>query len=218
MSSDRSDINDNFQGFGLVNVPDPNGTGLVAVTLSTQHILSQAATYSLKNTDFSDTSAVQRKLKAVRDYLSSQEAVVGANGIVTVSQHFCKSILKGTPYERIFPNFWKKSANSWSSFIDKIAHAIGVPTDNRLCDMAVELQSYSPPNGSNLRSAMFDYAGKIEYLAGKNEALVPHQLLLTRRLLLFTPVSQQHLLPTYVKEPPSNQSLDDYVEGLLEAA
>lgn len=218
MSSERSEADATFPGYGLVNVPDPNGTGLVAVTLSTQHILSQASTYSLKNTDFSDTSAVQKKLKAVREYLSSQEAVVGASGLETVAQHFCKSIFKSTPYERIFPNFWKKSSKSWSSFLDKIAHAIGVPADHRLCDLAVELQSFTPGNGSNLRSALFDYAGKIDYLASKNAALVPHQLLLTRRLLMFTPVNQQHLLPNYIKEPATDQSLEDYIEGLLEAA
>lgn len=218
MSSERSEVNADSFAHGLVNVPDPNGTGLVAVTLSTQHILSQASTYSLKGVDFSDTSSVQKKLKTVREYLTSQEAVVGANGLMSVAQHFCKSIFKNTPYERIFPVFWKRSNNSWSTFLDKIGHAIGVPADHRLCDLAIELQQFVPAQGNNLRSAIFDYAGKIQYLSSKNASLVPHQLLLTRRLLQFMPVNQQHLLPTYVKEPANDQLMDDYVEGLMETA
>lgn len=173
MSQDPTTTTTNFSG--LVNVPDPNGTGLVAVALSTQHILSNAEKYSLKDADFANTQEIAKKLRAIMDFFKSQESVVGDDGVANVSKHFCKSILKGTPYEKIFAYFWRKADGSWSAFLEKLGEAIGIPQDNRLCDLAIALQSYTPAQGLNLRSAVMDYAGKIQHLADLNTGFVPHQ-------------------------------------------
>lgn len=202
----------------LVTVPDPNGSKQVTVTLATHQVMASAGNYSFKSVDFNNPQAVVAHVKKVREFLKTQSKIVGADSIKDVIKPFLKSVLRGTVYKSSFSFLWNEVGGDWGSFLDKMVSEVGQLASNEHLNLALELLDYVPPRGSNLRMSVLHFAGKIHSLAYKQVNYVPHQAILSNRLLKFVPVNVQHYMDAELRDPCGGLSLDEYVSKLREFA
>lgn len=210
--------NDAVHGTAMVTVPDPNGNKMVTVTLATHQIMSSAQLYSFRHTDFNSPASVVAQVKKVKEYLKTQAAIVGPNAIKVVLKPFLKSVLRGTIYSSSFRFLWKEVDKDWQKFLDRMVSEVGQLSSNEYLHLALNLYNYQPPNKANLRMTVLHYAGEIFSLYKKQPGYVPHQAVLSHRLLQFVPINVQHLVESELKDPTGDLDMSDYVEKLRKFA
>lgn len=202
----------------MVTIPDPNGSKQVTVTLATHQIMASAGSYSFRSVDFNVPHQVLSHAKRVREFLKTQEAIVGADAIKVVLKPFMKSILRGTVLKSSFSIMWEEAAEDWEVFLQQLVSDVGQLSANEHLQLALDLVNYCPPPKTNLRLAILHFAGEIRTLSRKQFSYVPHQAILSNRLLKFVPVSYQHVMDAELKDPSGGLSLDEYIDKLRKFA
>lgn len=207
-----------INGTSMVTIQDPNGSRQVTVTLATHHIMTSAASYSYKSVDFNTPASVVAHTKKVREFLKAQEAIVGQDPLQAVVKPFLKSILRGTVYKPAFSFLWEDCKSSWSNFLDLLVQEVGQLASNEHLQLALDLINFAPPAKANLRNSILHFAGLIKTLGNKQFGYVPHQAILSNKLLQFVPVSYQHYMDTELRDPSGLLSLEEYTRKLRDFA